>query len=542
MRTLLFLPGARADLPGFQAFPLEKDPGGPALAIVRDPLSWLSSIHRHPELSPAADDEGRLQHWREATEFLLRRPRTRLLLYHHLQPSPPSPPLSPLLLAPLLESWQSACALAARPPDGPPPPARPTRAMAKVLAEAWAPQLRGRWTLGTPIEQSQRVIFPLSPEVAMVVEDRSIAVGPLWIGHRLALRLRGEAWAPAEMDALAATVLELDRAGLSFEEPRSERVELFISSACTLRCYFCMESERIAQRSFMPWKSLEARLEGFAASGIERVQFMGGEATVHPDFLRALQKCRELGLRTYVITNLLAWADRKFAAAVAPLLDEAMVSIHAFGAEQGAAVTGSRSWWPRFLEAHRNFKEFRPERVRASTVLSRHSEEDLERIWSLLAELRPERWVMGSGVPLDGTRLNVVEEGLTLTQLRSFRERFLKLQEECQQAGCALVFFCMPQCVLGPGLWEHTHEEVVDNQDLSDTAEATTVNFWSRADYDARPRPVLLGRSRPESCGRCARKNRCGGYFTRYFERYGTEELEPILEEGVEGTAGRALR
>lgn len=305
------------------------------------------------------------------------------------------------------------------------------------------------------------------------------------------------------------------------------RVELFIASGCNLHCYFCCESVRIRERRFLPWEEVVRRIDRAADEGVSVVQFMGGEATLHPRFPDALRHARERGLGTYVITNLLRWEDPAFAEAVAPHLDEVMISVHAWGEDAGAAVTGRSGWWARFRTAAERARDTLRARVRASTVLSRRSEPHLEAIADEVLRFRPEAWIVGAGVPIPEARLDVIAENLSLEHLFALRPRLEALSRRCREAGCRLVPFCIPHCALGPALWDDAHDLVVDHQDLSDEA-PETVNFWSQADYLPAPRPVTLARSRPAACAGCARAAVCGGWFTEYFRRHGADALRPV--------------
>lgn len=309
-----------------------------------------------------------------------------------------------------------------------------------------------------------------------------------------------------------------------------KRVELFIASGCNLHCAFCCESDRIQRKAFMPWEELDKKLVAAAGAGIDVIQFMGGEATLHPRFPDALKRAKELGLGTYVITNLMRWQRRDFAEAVGPWLDEVMVSMHAGDAETGATVTGVSNWWKGFQVAAENAQDTLQGRVRASTVLTRHNVDHLEAIAGALLKFHPHAWVMGCAVPVEGTRVPAEDLNLTLTELKALRPRFEALSKRCAEAGCKLVFFSMPHCVLGPSLWDDSHDLWVGDQDLTDAApsDADTVTFWSQADDLPRTRPVTLARTRAEECGDCSRKRLCGGHFAAYLRRHGAHELEPI--------------
>jgi len=310
----------------------------------------------------------------------------------------------------------------------------------------------------------------------------------------------------------------------------ARRLELFLVDGCTLSCSFCCESTRIRRHTRMPWEQAERRLRQAAREGVATVQFMGGEASLHPDFPRALRLAKELGMGTYTITNLLRWEDRAFAEEVAPSLDEIMISMHAWGRDAGEVVTGRATWWDRFRRAARNARRTLRARVKASTVLSRHDVDHLEDIAGLLLDFQPTMWVMGNPVPVAAARADAVDTGLRLAEQEALRPRLTALRERCASRGCRLVFFCIPHCVLGPGLWDASHDQVVDNQDLSDNApaDAASTFFWSQADFLDSPRPVTLARTRPSACAGCSRRDRCGGYFGDYVARHGDHELHAV--------------
>lgn len=339
----------------------------------------------------------------------------------------------------------------------------------------------------------------------------------------------------AELEELTLIVAAVANKGVCLPQPEAtagthtRRVELFIASSCNLDCSFCCEAERIAKKSLMPWEEMVEKLEAAARAGTGVIQFMGGEPTLHPRFADGLRLARDLGMRTYVITNLLRWDDERFAAEVGPLLDEAMVSLHAVGQERGFAVTGRRSWWERFERASKSFRAHHRGRTQGATVLSRFNVDQLDAIADRMLELSPTSWTLGNAVPVRAARLEASETNLSLSEQIALVPKLRELSTRSKARGCRLVFFCVPHCVLGPELWDDSHDLVIDGQDLSDDAQGK-VNFWSEADYHTRPAPVLLARERTEACQGCARRKHCGGYFSDYFRAHGHGELRPVPE------------
>ena len=342
---------------------------------------------------------------------------------------------------------------------------------------------------------------------------------------------------PADSSALAelARLVEtLEQRGLALElsqaNPESRRVELFIASGCSQRCTFCCESERIQRKEFMAFEELDDKLVACARGDTQVVQFMGGEATLHPRFADALRRAKDLGLGTYVITNLLRWEDRAFAEAVGPWLDDIMISVHAHDDRSGEVVTGRRDWWSRFAAAAVNARETLGPRRRASTVLTRHNVDGIEAITDVILTLGVQAWIFGNPVPVRGSSEMALASTLPLADQRALGPRLEAIAARCRASGCRFVSFCMPHCVLPPALRAYTHDDHIDDQDLSETADVAVdeVTFWSRADYLPRTRPIRLGRRRPPVCDPCTVRDRCGGYFSAWLDRHGDEGLVPL--------------
>jgi MoaA/NifB/PqqE/SkfB family radical SAM enzyme len=398
-------------------------------------------------------------------------------------------------------------------------------------------RVRPEWTLGTPEFGPESITFSAArgdQTIRLRVEPQGASPSPLLAGPRLQVTTDGRD--TPEARELARLIVAVDKKGVPMVlgHPRARRLELFIVDGCNLDCSFCCEAERVRRRRYMPWEELQSRLETAAKEGVQLIQFMGGEATLHPRFADALARARDLGMATYVITNLLSWERRDFAEAVGPLLDEIMISVHAFGDEAGALVTDRPAWWRRFQAAAVNARETLRGRVRCATVLSHHNVDDLERIGGVVEAFGAHAWVLGNPVPVLGSRIDPTTHALTLSEQRALVPRIRALSARMQRAGCQIIFFCTPHCVIGPGLWDSTHDDLVGDQDLSDDAptDRESVTFWPKAHDLARPdAAITLGRRRGSACVDCVRRDRCGGYFAAYLDTHGESEFHPILSD-----------
>jgi len=98
------------------------------------------------------------------------------------------------------------------------------------------------------------------------------------------------------------------------------------------------------------------RLLRQASAVVDSVVFMGAETTLHPEFLRAVELARELGLRPLASTNLERFADVDFLQrCLAAGLGGVEFSFHYPDEESYRAQTRSpAAGWARLLEAMRN--------------------------------------------------------------------------------------------------------------------------------------------------------------------------------------------
>ena len=94
-----------------------------------------------------------------------------------------------------------------------------------------------------------------------------------------------------------------------------QQIEIQLGHMCNNVCLFCvsgqMTQQKLAKR--IPLESIVAVLEEARGRGVERVTFLGGEPTIQPSFLPALQRAIDLGFSDIVIfTNLVRGREPRF--------------------------------------------------------------------------------------------------------------------------------------------------------------------------------------------------------------------------------------
>lgn len=82
---------------------------------------------------------------------------------------------------------------------------------------------------------------------------------------------------------------------------------LIISSVCNQDCPYCFTTDhrRAQPRAprFLPIAALDSRLRFLRRSGVEHVRLVGGEPTLHPQFIQITQRAMGAGLKLSIFSN-----------------------------------------------------------------------------------------------------------------------------------------------------------------------------------------------------------------------------------------------
>jgi len=87
------------------------------------------------------------------------------------------------------------------------------------------------------------------------------------------------------------------------EYGRFRNVYLYISEACQLRCQHCYMGERLDSAKKMTLTQIEKNLMAWRLMGGSKVTILGGEPTLHPDFVRAVRLAAHVGYEKVITTT-----------------------------------------------------------------------------------------------------------------------------------------------------------------------------------------------------------------------------------------------
>ena len=81
-----------------------------------------------------------------------------------------------------------------------------------------------------------------------------------------------------------------------------ETINLHVWPRCNLACRYCYATFQATSGS-LPLADWQALLDLINVAGVRRVNFSGGEPTLHPELTGMLRHARSVGLQTSIISN-----------------------------------------------------------------------------------------------------------------------------------------------------------------------------------------------------------------------------------------------
>lgn len=143
------------------------------------------------------------------------------------------------------------------------------------------------------------------------------------------------------------------------------RAEINVGHACPHRCVFCMQGHgTVDQKQWVPLDKMKAEIDYYRYErGFHRLGFLGGEPTVYPHIIEALQYAKSVGFTSITInTNAWKFADYDFARqCVEAGLTRPCMSIHGHTAGVEDTLSGSAGSLVRKVKAIYNFRRLQRE-------------------------------------------------------------------------------------------------------------------------------------------------------------------------------------
>ena len=87
------------------------------------------------------------------------------------------------------------------------------------------------------------------------------------------------------------------------EYGRFRNVYLYITEKCQLHCHHCYMGDRLKSGQFMPTPKVQHCLELWRKMGGSKLSILGGEPTLHPDFVHICRTAKQIGYEKVIINT-----------------------------------------------------------------------------------------------------------------------------------------------------------------------------------------------------------------------------------------------
>lgn len=305
---------------------------------------------------------------------------------------------------------------------------------------------------------------------------------------------------------------------------QAQRIDFFVISRCTNKCVFCSESYRMDGQE-MAYEKIKDTLIRERAKGAELVQLTGGEPTIHSKFLKILKFAKQLGYRTFIITNGAMLSSEAFCKKVMPYLDEIMFSVHGQNEKIHDKITNNKGSFRKLLEGIKNTKKYYNGAIKATTCLNNINLPYLLDIAKLIDNFQIKDYQLMTVVPGGRGKENFYELTPGLSVLK---ERIKEIANFCKEHSIQLRFSGVPMCILGENynLSYDIYEAMkIDNKEKHNGI----MELWREpGKYDSKEFRIDMGRVKTRKCNECAKNDICGGIYYLYYDKYGDKELKPF--------------
>jgi MoaA/NifB/PqqE/SkfB family radical SAM enzyme len=319
---------------------------------------------------------------------------------------------------------------------------------------------------------------------------------------------------------------------------RTPELEVQLGHACSNRCVFCV-SGRLNERRLakpVPTSMIVAALEAARAQGTTRVTLLGGEPTIHRDFLAVLAKAQQLGFSEVVVfTNGVMLAQEGFLDRVLDLGKVLWrVSVQGPEATSHDAVTGRRGSFARLLSGLKLLHE-RDQSVTANTCVTKLNLARLPGLAGIASRFGIKAWHVDMvrpedcGDPSPERLRSILPTYADMTA--PLREMFEAFDTDAPTVALSLGNY--PFCLL-PEWADHIHHGGQATW-VCDSGGGTELGS-SRDKYSQQ----LGARIHPEPCEDCVFMARCSGVPAIYLDLFGAGELRALSLEQLADVDHRA--
>lgn len=197
-------------------------------------------------------------------------------------------------------------------------------------------------------------------------------------------------------------------------------INFHLLRACNARCRYCFAKFPETPKRLTTTDAIEV-IRRVRNAGGEKMNFVGGEPTLHPDIDQLVLAAKELGFTTSIVSNG-ARLEHLLASPAGALLDWVGLSVDSATDEGNALVGRGGKGYTANVIAHARRARANGAAVKLNTVVTQHSvREDMS---ALVRAVQPERWKVFQVLRVEGQNEDTVDDLLvTSSRFQEFVAR-----------------------------------------------------------------------------------------------------------------------
>lgn len=308
------------------------------------------------------------------------------------------------------------------------------------------------------------------------------------------------------------------------QENKIKKTVIIVGYACNNNCRFCIDADK---RSLMNKTTgqIEQEMIDARERGTTYLEFIGGEMTIRPDFVRLVETAKKIGFETIMMaTNGRMLSYFEYAKKIVDAgLNSVVFSIHGYNAKQHDFLTRSEGSFKQLMAGLKNMgKLLGMSRIGSNTTIVKQNYRDIARIGRLLYKLgiRNSEFIFVDCN--EGGACNDFDQYVPgISQAAPYIRQCLDIGKKNHVPHWHIRY--VPLC--------HFPDHLDQISELMEVAHFETEHLAPDfVNHDVSASRRQIARLKTEKCRGCRLFDRCEGIWRTYYEHWGDKELKPVKQ------------
>lgn len=310
-------------------------------------------------------------------------------------------------------------------------------------------------------------------------------------------------------------------------------IQINLGKVCNNNCIFCMSKSPEIIHEFAKFRELEKDIIHSATLGYKKIDFVGGEPTIHPDIIHLVNLAKNKGFEDiHLISNGRKYSDLEFlnnlVIAGANIFS---VSIHSHIESIEDFLTQREGGFKEKIQGIKNLiklkKEKRIKKIAINILITKKNYKKLHKTLEFFKNIGINEFAINSMNPNHGnSKINIK------TLLPKYSEIIPSIKRIKEIEGITVTLNDFPVCAskgfFDPFDFSKMIAELSSNHFPRIIAYTLNQKSEEKEFFDWKTKKINECKIKPEKCKNCCFNKGCEGIWKGYYETLGDIELSPI--------------